>query len=522
MVTIPRSEYEELKAHVTELTTHVAELTQQVNWLTESTRLARHQRFAPSSEKGGYGQLSFFNEAEATVDEETAKEPEPELIEVEKHYRKAKRKAEDRLPPDLPVETIEYALPEEEQVCPECGEPLHVIGRETRRELKLVPASATIVEHVRLVYGCRGCENNAESATIVKAPTPEPVMKGSFAAPEAVAQVMVQKYVNGVPLYRQEQDFNRNGIQLSRQTMANWIVKCALNWLIVIYVALRSNLLGRFVLHADETTIQVLHEPGKTPQSQSYMWLYRTSGDTDQPIAILEYQPDRKSARPEAFLKEFSGYLHADGYAGYHNLPDRIVVVGCWSHARRKFEDAITALPKNERDGSLAHKGRHYCDKLFLIERQLAKCSPEERYIRRQELAAPVIANFYAWLESLNYSTKTVLGKAVHYALEQRKYLQNYLLDGRLELSNNRAERTFKPFVIDRKNFLFCNTQSGAEASAVTFSIIATAIENGLNPFAYLTYIFKNAPNWDIQNDPEALDRLMPWNAPDSCKSRAR
>lgn len=513
-VTIPLVEYETLKG----LKEQNAELSQQVNWLMEQVRLARHRQFGSSSEKSEYDQIDFFNEAEANADTHAA---EPELTVVEKHYRKKVSESGDRLPPDLPVEIVEHALPEEDRICPECGEALHVMGRETRRELKLIPAQAVIVEHVRYVYSCRGCEKNACSVPIVKAPMEEPVIKGGFASPEAIAHILTQKFVMGAPLYRQEQEFERHGIGLTRQTMSNWIVKCSNDWLEPIYDALHEMLRKQRILHADETTLQVLHEPGKAAQTDSYMWLYRTSGDAEIPIVLYDYQPDRKAKRPTEFLKGFRGYLHTDGYSGYHGLPDEILIVGCWAHARRKFDEALKGLPDKDQAGSLALRGKQYCDRLFAIEKMLAVCTPEERYAQRQKQAKPVLDEFFSWVSSLRPAPKSALGKAVHYALEQGNYLKRYLLDGRLEISNNRAERSIKPFVIDRKNFLFANTPGGAKASAVAFSIIETAKENGLNPYAYLTFIFKNAPNWDISNNPEALHRLLPESVPDFYRAGA-
>ena len=508
-VTVSRAEYEALK-------TQNAELSQQVKWLMEQMRLSRHKQFGSSSEKSEYDQLNFFNEAEANADTRVA---EPELTAVEKHYRKKAAENWDRLPPDLPVEVVEHVLPEEERVCPECGEALHVMGRETRRELKLIPAKAVIVEHVRYVYACRECEKNACAVPIVKAPMDEPVIKGGFASPEAVAHILTQKFVSGVPLYRQEQEFSRNSIGLSRQTMSNWILRCSNDWLEPIYDTLHELLRGQRILHADETTLQVLHEPDKAAQAMSYMWLYRTSGDADMPIVLYDYQPDRRAKRPAEFLKGFKGYLHTDGYSGYHGLPDGIVIIGCWAHARRKFDEALTGLPPKDQAGSLALRGKQYCDRLFAIERTHENCTPEERYLKRQELAKPVLDEFSSWLSSLRPAPKSGLGKAVHYTREQWNYLKRYLLDGRLEISNNRAERSIKPFVIDRKNFLFANTPGGARASAVAFSIIQTAKENGLNPYAYLTYIFKNAPNWDIRNNPDVLKKMLPNSVPDYCKA---
>ena len=263
--------------------------------------------------------------------------------------------------------------------------------------------------------------------------------------------------------------------------MSNWLLKATEDWLEPIYDVLHEMLCTYDVLHADETTLQVLHEPGKTAQSKSYMWLYRTSGYNNygransMPIVLYDYQPDRRAKRPAEFLQGFKGYLHTDGYDGYHGLPDDIVIVGCFAHARRKFDEALKSMPEKDREGSNVLRGKRYLDKLFELERTFADLSPKERFAKRQELAKPVLEEFFVWLEKFGDMTKTPLGKAKHYALGQRKYLERYLLDGRLEISNNRAERSITPFVIDRKNFLFANTPRGAKASAIMFSIIETA-----------------------------------------------
>jgi hypothetical protein len=244
----------------------------------------------------------------------------------------------------------------------------------------------------------------------VKAEMPEPVIKGSFASAEAVAHIMTQKFVMSVPLYRQEQEWNRNGVMLSRQTMSNWVIRCAEDWL-------REELLKRDVLHGDETVVQVLHEPGKKAQSKSYMWMYRTSGEPlnsvqhDKPIVLYEYQPDRKWEHPEAFLKGFSGYLHADGYDGYHNLPEPIIVVGCWAHMRRRFDEAMKVLPEKDREDCGAMAGKRYCDKLFEVERKLADMKSAERYEKRNELSKLIVDEFFNWAEKVNALPKSLLGR---------------------------------------------------------------------------------------------------------------
>lgn len=511
-VTIPREEYEELQA----LRPQVSELAQQVQWLMEQMRLAKHRQFGASSEKGGHDQLDLFNEAEATADETIA---EPELCEVEKHYRKKAREAKDRLPADLPVEVVEHTLPLEEQVCPECDGPLHIMGKRVRRELKLIPAKAVIVEHVRYVYACRDCEKDSCGVPILKAPMDEPVIKGSFASPEAVAHIMTEKFVTGTPLYRQERGWMRRGVMLSRQTMSNWLLRASNDWLEPVYAGLREILLSREVLHGDETVLQVLHEEGKTAQSKSYMWLYRTGNDAGAPVVLFDYQPDRKAKRPADFLQGFKGYLHTDGYAGYHSLHTDIVVVGCWAHARRKFHEALESLAPKDREGSLAQYGEKVCDKLFAVERKAKDMVPQERCQFHQEQAAPVLSAFFAWLKTQD-GGKTAFGKAVRYTLDNWKYLERYLLDGRLDISNNRAENSIRPFVVGRKNWLFANTPRGARASAVIYSIVETAKENGLDPYAHLTYIFKTAPNLDMRN-PEHVERFLPWFVPAFCKANA-
>jgi transposase len=513
-VTIPQKEYDDLKTEATEneaLKSDVAELSAKVNRLMEQFRLARHRRFGASSEKsahGEYDQLNLFNEAEISSD---VLVPDPELVEIEKHYRKRKNTVSDKLPDDLPVETVVYELPADEQICPECDGNLHVMGHETlRRELKLIPAKAVIVEHVRKVYACRNCEKDECGVPIIKAAVSNPVIKGGFASPEAIAHIAPQKFVMGVPLYRQEQEWERQGIPLSRQTMSNWLIKETFDWLEPICDSLKENLRSRGVIHSDETTLQVLHEPDKPPQSKSYMWLYRTSGDTKNAIVLYEYQPDRKAEHPKQFLKNFSGYLHADGYEGYHDLSDNIKVVGCFAHARRKFGEALKGLSQKEQVDSKAMIGKRYCDKLFSLERDFANLTAAERFQKRQKLSKPVFDELYKWVASLNPPPKSVLTAAIVYMRNQREYLARYLEDGRLEISNNRAERSVKPFVIGRKNWLFANTPRGAKASAILYSIIETAKENRVNPHEYLTYIFKNAPNWDVIHNPDYLELLMP------------
>lgn len=387
------------------------------------------------------------------------------------------------------------------------------IGKEVQRTLVLRPATATIREDVYYTYACRKCSIEATETPILKTERIPPVISGSYASPEAIAHIMVQKFVMASPLYRQEQELNRSGIQLSRQTMSNWILRAADDWLTPIYEEMKKRLVKEQILHADETTLQVLKEPGKSAQSKSYMWLYRTGKYASQPMILYECRPDRKASNAETSLKEFSGWLHADGYPGYHRLPEHIRVVGCWAHLRRKFDEAVKSLPQKDQANAAALQGQAYCSRLFSIEQELAELPPEERYTQHLERSKPVMDALLAWAETTNAAPKSALGKAVYYLKEQCPYLIRVLEDGRLELSNNLAERSIKPFVIGRKNFLFANTPWGAQGSAVIYSMIETAKESGLDPYRYLTWLLTNVPIMAARDDSWA-DKFLPANAP--------
>ena len=386
--------------------------------------------------------------------------------------------------------------------------------------LTMEPARFWIQEDVYYTYACKQCESETGEGNLRKTPKKPTFCPGSFASPEAVAHIMTQKFVMYSPLYRLEQEFQRQGLKLSRQTMANWILQASDTWLRPVYDALHRKLCQESVLHGDETTLQVLKEPGRTSTSKSYMWLYRTSGCGEQPIVLYEYQPSRKAEHAEAFLKDFSGWLHADGYQGYHKLRSKIRVVGCWAHVRRKFDEALQTLPKDKRQGSPAAVGECYCTKLFQLEETLSELTAEERYTKRLELEKPVLDALLAWAEDASVKTapKSALGKALHYLREQWPYLIRYLEDGRLELSNNRAERSIKPFVMGRKNWLFSNTPAGAQSSAVIYSLIETAKENDLDPYRYLVWLLHIAPE-QSQKDEDWPEFFLPVNAPKECRS---
>jgi transposase len=494
----------------------VEELNAKLKWYEEQFRLSQQRRYGASSEKTSSDQLSLFNAAEVTANPEV---PEP-TVETITYQRKKKQGDREAKLEDLPTETVEYRLAEEKQVCDCCNGRLHEMSTEIRRELKVIPAEVKLLKHIRYVYACRHCERNEIKTPIVTAAMPAPVYPGSLASPSSMAYIMNQKYVEGMPLYRQEKQWERLGISLSRQTLANWVIYGANTWLHLLYDRMKKHLLEQEILHADETTLQVLSEPGRSATSSSYVWLYRT-GREGPPIILYDYQQTRASKHPQRFLSGFRGYLHVDGYAGYNGLAN-VTLVGCWAHARRKFHEALKLLPASAKFNMVtAKEGLAFCNQLFSIEREAKELTPQERFSFRLEHSQPILDAFLAWLrvETPKVVSKGTLGQAMKYCRNQWERLQAFLKDGRLEIDNNRSERSIKPFVIGRKNWLFANSARGARSSTIIYSMVETAKENGLNPLHYLTFLFEKLPNLDIKDDSQ-LDLLLPWSPsiPDQCR----
>jgi len=344
---------------------------------------------------------------------------------------------------------------------------------------------------------------------------PNPVIPKGLASPSAVAFIMTQKFADGLPLYRQEKQLERMGIPLNRQTLSNWMISSTTRWLSPFYKHLHQQLLQEDLLHADETSVQVLDEPGKKAQSKSYMWLYRTSRGAEKPIVLFDYRTSRSKENPQDFLKDFSGYLHVDGYAGYESL-ENVELAGCMAHARRKFDEALKALKGASPDATrstIAKKGLNFCNQLYAIERKIKDEDAKERLKVRQKDSQPVLDAFLVWLQEQKeiVAPKSATGLAISYSLNQWQKLTTFMKDGRIEIDNNRAERSIKPFVIGRKNWLFAVSTSGANSSAISYSLVETAKENGLNPFFYLKYLFEELPQHDMSTKVE-IEHLMPWS----------
>ena len=399
----------------------ITALQRQVDWLSQQLRLTRGQRFGASSEQTQVlaEQTSLFNEAE-TVSSPDAAEPDLEQIVRKRRKRRGKRDADFS---NLPIERVVHELPEEERLCPECGGPLHECGHTVlRRELTYIPAQYKVVEHVQTTYSCRCCERTNDHVPMKKSAVPSPLLAGSgIVSPGLLAHILNNKYVLALPLYRQEQEFQRAGVPISRQTMANWILAVHEKWFSDFFQALRRELLTNEILHADETTLMVLQEPGRKARQKSYVWVYRTSGSSEKPVVLYDYQPSRAGECAGNFLKGFSGYLHTDGYEAYHcKLPPEITVVGCWAHMRRKFTDLLKSLPKEVRGKSPGQTGLELCNKLFALEEDYKKqeLSFEQRFHARLKRSKPVAEEFFKWA-SVEYEKnpvpKSMLGAALTY-----------------------------------------------------------------------------------------------------------
>ena len=496
--------------------------------LEETLAEFRRQLFGTRSEKTG------SKSTDETVPEKgDGSETGSGTVNVKPHVRKrkAKSKRED-IYADLPIRQVVIPLTDEQRRCAYCNAEMVVIGQtKVREEIRITPAKVERIQYMQEVAICPECKSDGDG-TIVKSAPPKALLPHSPASPSSVAYIMFEKTFMGMPYYRQEGSLFQLGLNLPRETMANWYITCAERYFYPIYERMHKYLIKRDVLHADETTCQVLREKDKAPESESFMWIYLTGNDGLPPIVMYEYQPGRGGKYPKSFLEGFSGLLQCDGYQGYNSVED-VVLVCCLAHCRRKFYEALSAdqkkkhklldissaeaikepvLPAKEEWGNMipAEVGLVYCNALFYIERQIKEMSPEERKEKRQKSEISIWNDFWKWLDTINPLGGSKLEKAVKYAYNHKETLMNYLLDGRCEISNNAAERKAKSYAIGRRSFLFHTSEKGAAASAVMYSIVETAKANGLNVFQYLYMVLLYMP--DHKNKSAGLEKLLPWS----------
>lgn len=514
----------EKDATIADLRKLVDELQTLKTNLEETLAEFRRQFFGVRSEK------SWGSKA---GDENISSDTENGSVKVKSHERKRKAKAKrEDIYADLPVREVVIPLADDQRRCEYCNAEMVVIGHtKAREEIRITPAKVERIWYMQEVAICPECKKDGDG-TIVKSRPPKALIVHSPASASAVAYIIFEKTFMGMPYYRQESSMFQLGLNLPRETMANWYITCSEKYFYPIYERMHKYLLEREVLHADETTCQVLREKGKTAESESFMWIYLTGSDGLPNIVMYDYQPGRGGQYPKDFLAGFSGLLQCDGYQGYNSVED-VVLVCCLAHCRRKFYEALPVkqkkkyklldirseetikepvLPDEKEWENMipAEIGLVYCNALFYIERQLKELSPEERKAMRQDLETSVWDIFWKWLSTVNPLGGSKLEKAVNYAHNHKETLMNYLLDGRCEISNNAAERKAKSYAIGRKAFLFHTSEAGAGASAVMYSIIETAMANNLNVFQYLYMVLIYMP--ECKNKSADIEKLLPWS----------
>jgi transposase len=471
--------------------------------------------FGKSSEQINSEQLFLFDEAEKYSDSKLA-EPTIEEITYKRIKSSSHTGKKDNLA-NLKRVVIEHKLGEEKMYCDKCNAKLSVIGSKTTKEiLKYKPAELYIEEHVIYSYACRSCEEIDGDAHIISSKAPNTLLHKSMASNEVLSHVINMKYQYAMPLYRQETYFDMLGASLSRQTLSNWIIGAAKEFQSV-YDLMKEKLLNSHYVQADETTVVVVDSKGQDSKAKKYMWLYKT-GEPKDPVILYDYQKTRSGSCPREFLKEFSGILQTDGYAGYNQV-ENVKRLYCLAHIRRRYFDIISKLEDEALKNSRALKGFNFCEQLYKLEKELKETYSSDadyykkRYEIRLEKSAPVIEDFinYVDIELQNALPRSPLGEALEYSKKLLPSFRTFLTDGSLEIDNNASERAIKPFVLGRKNWLMCNTPKGARSSATIYSVVETAKANGLIVEKYLVYLMDVLCNME-SIDKDTLLKYMPWS----------
>lgn len=506
---------------IKELRTMIDELRSLKANLEETLEEFRRQFFGVKSEK-----------TSPVVEDTQADAEKKESIQVKSYAGERKSKAtRDELYGNLPVKEIICPVPDSERFCDWCNaEMIPMKPTFVREEIRITPAVVERIRYMQEVLICPECKKD-QDGSFKKGTVPGALIPHSPASASAVAFVMFSKCFMGLPYYRQESAFDQLGAKIPRETLANWCIIAAEKYLLPIYERMHMELITREVIHADETTCQVLREKGKTAQSTSYMWIYASGTDGLPKIVMYEYQSGRGGIHPQEFLEGFHGLLQCDGYQGYNKVID-VLLCCCMAHCRRKFFEALPAekkktmklldinseaaikepeIPESDLDKYIpAEIGVAYCNKLFYLEREFKDLPPQERKAKRLELEVTIWDNFWKWVDSLNTTKGSKLSKAVDYAQNHRDSLCNYLQDGRCELSNNAAERMAKSYAIGRKASLFHASVAGANASAILYSLVETAKANNLNVFQYIYTLLLYMPGY--KNGPDGIEQLLPWS----------
>lgn len=483
----------ELQRLVADLQKDLSIVTSRAMVLEEELRLLRHRIFGRRSERYSLEeqkQSSLFDESDGQQTTTPPEEPQA-AIPVAAHTRA--KPGRRPLPSDLPREEVVHDIPEDQKRC-SCGEPLVRIGEEVSEKLDIIPAQLKVIRHIRPKYACKRCEGHGEEHPVKSAPMPPQLIERGIATPGLLAFILTSKFCDAVPFYRQERQFERIGIELPRGDFCNWAVAVGRKCDPLMQIFLDEIRAGP-VVQMDETRLQVMKEHGRADTAQSYMWVLR-GGPPHKPVILYRYHPTRSAAVPLEYLRGFQGFLHTDGYDGYEEAGDLpgVIHVGCWTHARRKFDEAAKA----SKNGGSAHEAVGRIAKLYAAERELRalQLPPEEFMARRKARVLPILESFKGWLDSKASQVlpSALLGKAVSYTLNEWPKLVRYLDSPFLTPDTNYIENAIRPFVIGRKNWLFSGSPVGAHASATLYSLIETAKANGIEPYRYLRYIFTKLP----------------------------
>jgi transposase len=500
---------ESLRDMVIQLQGEIHRLKSQKDHLQEQVRLLLHKRFGAQSEKYPAAQSDLFNEAEVYAEDGSepfaADDTVPLGAEATGSPAPSTKRGRKALPKVFPRVDIIHELPEPQRHCPE-GHALVVIGEEVSEQLDIIPAKIQVLRHIRKKYACPCCGNGVKIAPL----PPQPIPK-SNASPALLAFIVISKFLDALPLYRQSKQFTRIGVNLPRATLAHWMIRCGL--LIQPLINLLQDAIHRYpIQQMDETSVQVLKEPGKQAATKSYMWVQK-GGPPEQPVVLFTYSPSRGQAVAEQLIQGYKGFLQTDGYEAYANVCAKhgLRQLGCWAHARRKFDEALKAQGKKPaRQDTIAHQAMTTIRDLYRIEADIKDFPPEQKQRIRQDKAIPILKNMKIWLDhALCQVTPTSLtGEALAYLSKQWPVLTVYCEDGRLDIDNNSIERAIRPFVIGRNNWLFADTVKGAKASANLYSLIETARLNGLEPYRYLDRVFEELPKAQSLAD---IEQLLPW-----------
>ena len=509
----------QLAANAAEIAALKAEkeaLSARVVKLEEELALARLHRFAPKSEKHVD---RLFDEAEQVADEEDTGDADGDLVDLpdtglaSTEKLQGKKRGRKPLPAHLPRERVEYDLTDDEKACPCCHHQMHRMGEAVSEQLH-IEVKAKVLQNVRFKYACRHCDRTGINTPVVLAPMPAQPLPGSIATASTLAFALVHKYVDGTPLYRLSQAFERAGVPISRGALAHWVIGSSEKHLHRIYDALKLRLRLQPLIHGDETTVRVLKEKDKEATSTSYMWAYRSGENSDEPIVLLDYQPGRGQVHPQTFLGDYRGILVSDGYTAWRTLHGA-THVGCMAHSRRRF---VEALKTRKNGGGPPEQALRFFEQLYRIEKQARDKKPDAGETQadcirrfRQQHSLPVLAALKSWLDNIapKVVPDTKLGDAVSYTLNQWDYLTRYISNGRMPIDNNILERDIRVFATGRKSWLFSDTANGARASAVIYSLMLTCRACGVDPLTWLRYALTELPQRDETAD---IRDLLPFN----------